>query len=119
MISEPSALALVSIIGASVLAGIAGAMGWFRFQRMAILKAIEDEKERVDKEIQRLVEEVKLVRTLQVTEMSDIRVLETEVVNSRSQLNQIFDITKELRTSMAALGKSFTDVLLEMREQRK
>ena len=114
-----TALTFVSILGASMLAGIGAAMGWFRLQRKALLASIQAIKTSADEEVRKLWEELREVHNEVAHHSGDIRVLDEQIHNNVRRLDQIYDNTEKVSVKIDALSQTFTKLLIETRLKRE
>lgn len=91
----------IALVGAAILAGIGGAMAWFRSQR----KEIEADMDDLRCEMRSQVDEHR-------TNDRDIAVLQTEIRNNVERLDEINDATKETNRKLDKLSDALTNVLM-------
>lgn len=100
MTSE-QALSFIGIVATATLAGIAGAMGWFRSQRL-----------KIETDVNTLRAEMRSQMDDHHDNDRDIAVLKIEIRNNVERLEEINESTKETNRKLDQLSSTLTNVLM-------
>ena len=125
-----TALVFVTIIAGSVITGVGSAMLWFRKKDEAITKRHEAFKEEIGKRDEAFKQDtatrfekvwygVHLVEGSHANVLADVRVLSEKVNNNVERIDNIWEVTKEIRDKVDNMNDTFTSVLIELRNGRE